>query len=143
MADLALNGDGQLEYTQELRRRLINGLMPEAVELKAADPKILNVLLNAMKDHDKVTLTLKRIDADTENADADRQALAQFHRLSEMTGSKDLLKQEGGREGPPAFDPSEIPSVELVEGETHRESDTVDFDHFITEQREKRRQKAA
>lgn len=140
MSAQPLNSDEHLEYTQDLRRRLITGMMPEAHQISNIDPKIANVLLAAMKDMDKVTLTLKRIDADRENADADRDALSQFHRLSQMTGSKDLLESpEATRDGPPAFDPAEIPSVDLVEGETAVGTDSTEYDHFMTEQREKRR----
>jgi len=140
MSAQPLNSDEHLEYTQDLRRRLIQGMMPEAHQVANLDPKVANVLLAAMKDMDKVTLTLKRIDADKENADADREALAQFHRLAQMAGSKDLLQStDETREGPPAFDESEIPTDPHVEGETTEGHDPTEYDHFMREQREKRR----
>lgn len=138
---VALNGDSQLEYTQEIRKRVIQGLLPvDQAAMINADPKIINTLLNALKDHDKVTLTLKRIEADNENADADRQALAMFHSLSQKAGARDLMRvDEEGRDGPPAFDESEIPETEVVDGETLVGLDPVNFDTFMVEQREKAR----
>jgi hypothetical protein len=136
-----LNADAHLEYTQDQRRRLIQGLMPEATDVKNIDPKLANVILAAMKDMDKVTLTLKRIDADKENSDADREALAQFHRLSALTGSKDLLQSDAGsvREGPPDFDPAEIPTGDHVDGELTPGADPTEYDHFMERERQKRR----
>lgn len=135
-----LNADAHLEYTQDQRRRLIQGLMPEATEVKNMDPKMANVILAAMKDMDKVTLTLKRIDADKESADADREALGLFHRLAALTGSKDLLQaDEPSRDGPPAFDPAEIPTSEHVDGELTPGADPTEYDHFMESERQKRR----
>lgn len=142
LAAQPLNADHHLQYTQALRRRLIQGMMPDPVQLANLDPKVANVILAAMKDMDRVTLTLKRIDAEKETADADRAALDQFHRLSAMTGSKDLLQTpeaEGATVVAPAFDPADIPSTSPVEGELRRGADPTDYDHFMEKERQRRR----
>jgi hypothetical protein len=142
----ALNADSQLDFTQAIRRRLVKGLLPDDESASLPDdPKLLNVLLAALKDHDKVTLTLKRLDADNENADADRAALDQFHRLSAMTGAKDLARTDTPtvNEDGPQFDPSEIPTVALVEGELATGLDNMDYDKFMAEQSKKHKDSLA
>lgn len=128
-----LNDDAQLEFTQQLRRQLIaqymvNNKFPE-------DPKEASILLSAMKDFDKVTLTLRRLDVDTGIADADRQALTQFHRIVDMLGSKDphRLSDEAAPAdvAPPAFDPNDIPSVSLVPGELDVGPEPLGYDEIM------------
>lgn len=138
MSAVALNDNSQLTYTQDVRRRIVDSL---TVDGKIPDdPKALNALLTTLKDHDKVTLTLKRIDADTANADADRQALEQFHRVSAMMGAKDIARSEepahGNHDGPlTPFNPDEISSSgEEDAGVTKTGLDPVDYDQFMTEQ---------
>jgi hypothetical protein len=147
MSAQPLNADSQLEYTQNIRRRLVDALLPPGAENPEAlsDPKVANVLLSALKDHDKVTLTLKRLDADNENADSDRAVLERFHKLSNMAGSKDLLRTEhptGEAEGP-RFNPAEIPVVDLVDGETRTGADPIDYDQFMQVEGDKHRQSLA
>lgn len=144
----ALNDLSHLAYTQDLRRKLVeqfvaDGKYPE-------DPKMLTILLSSMKDYDKVTLTLRRIDAENENADADRQVLAQFHKLSSMTGSKDYFRTEtetpetAHTDGTPSgFNPEEIPALPLVDGELHQGLDSVDYESFMADQDKRRRESLA
>jgi hypothetical protein len=138
MSAVALNDNSQLTYTQDVRRKIVDALMPEG---KAPDdPKVLNALLKTLDGHDKVTLTLKRIDADTAIADADRQALDQFHRISAMMGAKDIARSEEpvhtNHEGPlTPFNPEEISSTgEVEEGVTKVGADPVDYEQFMLEQ---------
>lgn len=147
MSNESLNADSQLEYTQEIRRKVVASLLPAGDENPAtlADPKMLNLLLSTLKDHDKVTLTLKRMDNESENADADRAVLAQFHKLSAMTGSKDLTRLEtpAADYAGPAFNPDEIPTTALVEGELGVGTEAIDFDKFMLEQSKKHQESLA
>lgn len=149
----ALNDNSQLDYTQSLRRRVADKLVTKLLGEEGSeqgiseDPKLLNVLLNTLKDHDKVTLTLKRIDAENENADADREALALFHKMSNLSGSRDVTRVdtpvEGGAAGPSNFNPADIPSIDLVEGELKVGADPVDYERFMAEQGKKHRDSLA
>jgi hypothetical protein len=137
MSAIAFNDDKNLAYTQGVRRRIIDHLT--SGENLPDDPKLLNVVLSALKDDDKVTLTLKRIQADSEIADADRQALAQVHRISQQLGSRDLARTDtpidSGQRGPSTpFNPDEIPRSDVADGELHQGGDPVDYDHFMQEQ---------
>lgn len=138
MSAVAMNNTESLAYTQGLRQQLVAQFMQDGKF--PADPKMLNILLTALKDHDKVTLTTMRIDADSDTADADRAALVQFHRLSAMMGTKDLSRvdepEKGAtNEGPATpFDPNDIPSSTLVEGELATGADPVNYDDFMAEQ---------
>lgn len=147
MSTESLNADSQLEFTQEIRRKVVAKLLPPEDENPGtlSDPKMLNLLLSTLKDHDKVTLTLKRIDNDNENADADRQVLAQFHKLSAMTGAKDLLRKETADDDHPGpvFDPAEIPTTTPVEGELAVSDEPIDYEKFMQEQGKKHRESLA
>lgn len=147
MSTESLNADSQLEFTQEIRRRVVAKLLPAEDENPGIlnDPKMMNVLLSTLKDHDKVTLTLKRLDNESENADADRAVLAQFHKLSSMTGAKDLTRLETPSESHagPNFDPSEIPSIAAVEGELATNVEPIDYDKFMIEQNKKHQEALA
>lgn len=137
MAEIAYNDNQQLAFTQGKRRDIIEAFttgrpMPD-------DPKLVALLLAAMKDYDKVTLTLKRIDADTENSDADRQALMQFHRISAMAKVKNLDRVDASSmdvpDGPQTpFDPTDIPSVSTVPGELAMSMEPIDYDEFMEKQ---------
>jgi hypothetical protein len=137
MSAVALNDNSQLTYTQDVRRKIVDALMPEG---KAPnDPKILNALLKTLDGHDKVTLTLKRIDADQQIAEGDQKVLEQFHRISSMMGAKDMARAEEpvhDKEGPlTAFNPDEISATgNEDEGVTKRGLDPVDYDQFMAEQ---------
>jgi hypothetical protein len=137
MSAVAYNDDKQLAFTQELRRQLVSQFMLDGKF--PDDPKMLNILLGALKDYDKVTLTLKRLDSDNNIADADRQALAQFHALAGRLGSKDLARVDepvnDSREGPSTpINEADLPPVQLVEGELERGLDPVNYDKFMEEQ---------
>lgn len=137
MSAIALNDNEQLAFTQDVRRKIVAKLLPDGNV--PDDPKLLSALLKTLEGHDKVTLTLKRIDADNEIADADRQALQQVHRLSQQLGSKDLARVDrpdnDSQVGPATpFNPEDIPRTELVEGELHQGGDAVDYDQFMQEQ---------
>lgn len=140
MSAIAFNDDQQLAFTQGLRRKLVEQFM--ATGSWPVDTKQQNILLSALKDYDKVTLTLKRLDSENANADADRQALAHFHRISQMMGTKDLHRVEEPERGTPTegpatpFDPNDIPPVNLVEGELATGMDPVNYDDFMAEQTE-------
>lgn len=142
MGKLALNDNQRLDFTQDLREKLINQLAPE--DKLPDDPKVLTALLATLKDYDKVTLTLKRIESDNENADADRQALLHFQKLSEMTGSKDFHRSDTpvARERP-AIDPQELIPVDLVDGELKVGSDPISYENFMREQGKKHRDSLA
>lgn len=138
MSAVALNDNSQLTYTQDVRRKIVDALMPDGKT--PDDPKLIATVLKALDGHDKVTLTLKRIDADSASADADRQVLEQFHRISAMMGAKDIARTEapvkGTAEGPiTPFNPDEIRSAgDEDAGVTKTGLDPVDYDHFMTEQ---------
>jgi len=143
MSAIAYTDDQQLAFTQELRRKLVEQFMQEGKFPN--DPKMLTILLGALKDYDRVTLTLKRIDSDNNVADADRQALAQFHALSARLGSKDLARSDipadATQEGPSTpIDENDLPNVILVEGELTQGLDPVNYDHFMDDQGRKHRE---
>jgi hypothetical protein len=138
MSAVALNDNSQLTYTQDVRRQIVTALMPEGKT--PDDPKLLSALLKTLDGHDKVTLTLKRIDAESATADADRQVLEQFHRISGMMGAKDIArsdepvtKQGDGPVTP--FNADEIRGGgEEDSGVVKTGLDPVDYDHFMEEQ---------
>lgn len=141
----ALNDDAQLEYTQSIRRKIVDRLMPDGVVPTSEDS--ITQILSVLKDHDKVTLTLKRIDADKENSGANALALAMFHKMAEINGSKDVMRRD------PADVPSGVPTTtphfqsldtidefpQIDESHMRREADPVNYDKIMAEGRERLR----
>lgn len=143
-----LNDAAQLEYTQELRRRMVSQFLDEGKF--PDDPKMLTILLGALKDHDKVTLTLKRIDADGANADADRQAMLAYQKyMADTNGLSPFLKHDPEaipapeKAATPAFDASEIPAAPVVPGELEAGYKPVDYDDLMTRMDEAHRKSLA
>lgn len=138
MSAVALNDNSQLTYTQDVRRKIVDALMPNGKT--PDDPKLIATVLKALDGHDKVTLTLKRIEAESATADADRQVLEQFHRISSMMGAKDIARTDtpmaGQGDGPATpFNADEIRTGTGEEvGVTKTGLDPVDYDEFMATQ---------
>lgn len=131
-AKIALNDDSHLHFSQEIRKRLVNQYIVDG--LIPVDPKMATLLLSALKDMDKVTLSLKKIDAEKESGDADRQALAEFHRLTSMVGARDYHRVDSPAGDLPSFDPNDIPSIELAPGELEVGAEPIDYDALMNKQ---------
>lgn len=69
---VAMNDDDVLSYTQGVRRAIVEAKIAEGVE--KLDAKDTTVLLSALADMDRQSLSKKKIQSDNNNAEADRLA---------------------------------------------------------------------
>ena len=138
--------DIHLDYTQGIRRRIIEHAV---TRLKDLDPKEQNVLLKALSDHDKVVISVKRMKVEEQVDQTARNALATFHSLVEKVGGADPLKVDPARvseaeqnAGPRGYDPSQLPEFEgeITEDNCRTGIDSTNFDAFMAGA-EQRRQK--
>ena len=69
---VAMNDDDVLSYTQGVRKAIVDAKI--AMGVATLDAKDTSVLLNALADMDRQSLTKKKIQTDNNNAEADRLA---------------------------------------------------------------------
>ncbi len=69
---VAMNDDDVLSYTQGVRKAIVDAKIAQGVE--TLDAKDTTVLLSALADMDRQSLTKKKIQTDNNNAEADRLA---------------------------------------------------------------------
>ncbi len=106
-----------LNYTQRLRRQMVNQLIepgfPDANEER-------KILLQTLRDMDQTAIQRTKLDIDREQLQNDKRVQEIVDRFREMV-PQGLRSQEPARENPPEFDSSiidqeEVPDYETEEG---------------------------
>lgn len=113
-ADQALDYQATLAYTQRLRRRLVTKQTAGGVP---GDKEGIETLLKTLKDMDSTAIADRRNSIDEGNADTAKRvadSMAEFI----ATNQNPFLRQPDGSVGIPTLNPSRLPDVEHVEGET-------------------------
>lgn len=112
----AMSEDDILRFTQRMRKGFVDHLTADGFP---SDPKDQNTLLSAMADMDRSALQNKRIGSEANQAEADRLAAMAIAKMTSHFGAiNPFEKQVGGVREIPAFDETDLPTVELVPGET-------------------------
>ena len=121
-----ISDEQRLEYTQAKRKMVIEDLMKEGKAPQDKGEKM--VLLTALSDMDKVSLTKLKIKADEKQADTTSQASAILSRFLTMVVPNKVRHFDPDIKTPVLGE--EIPAIELVDGETAVGTQNVNYETF-------------
>lgn len=129
--DLTQNSDELLKLTQKLRIQYINSTLNDI-----SDPKTAKAMLTAAKDIDSQILTIKRIDADNNNSEEDRQMALRLNRqtveLARLTGNDPFRRQDLNNKVPNSEGVlKELPNITVVPGQTEQGQTNETYADFM------------
>lgn len=127
--DGVMSDDEVLDYTQSLRRRLIDSLVPSGEMPR--DVKEQRILLEAMKDMDRAALSKKKLVSDDKNADADRKTAEVIAKIYSEIGDRNPFLKENGEGKLPELPDTLLEGVKIEEGEMEIGVENIGYQEFV------------
>lgn len=121
-----VSDEQRLEYTQAKRKVVIEALMQGGKAPEEKGDKM--VLLTALSDMDKVSLTKLKIKADEKQSDSTSQASAILSKFLTMVVPNKVRHFDPSIKTPTLCD--DLPVIDLVDGETAVGTQSVNYESF-------------
>lgn len=133
-ANAAMTDDEVLQFTQGLRQNLISTLCAEGK--MPDDPKTQQLLLATLGDMDRTALTKKRLNNDTDSAEADRLAQLAIASIYHQVGNRSPFENGNAVIPPEAHPTASLPAalvedMQIVPGEMDIGSVEMTYSQFM------------
>lgn len=116
---------------QQLRQAAVNAMFNDGLK----DPKVMRVVLAAMKDADDQVLKLKRLDQDDKNSANDREVAiriaAQGLNLAKITGNPFERVVGNNKESEQASQEELLPKITVLPGQMDIGASEENYDDFM------------